>query len=81
MCEILGRWKKQFDAVDDLELRRALYGYLAKCYLHTCRELGLRDGLKVPSVDKRFLFDCGANKKEKAKALLFAASPRLYSYL
>lgn len=81
MCEILGRWKKQFDAVDDLELRRALYGYLAKCYLHTCRELGLRDGLEVPSVDKRFLFDCGANKKEKAKALLFAASPRLYSYL
>lgn len=81
MCEILGRWKKQFDTVDDLELRRALYGYLAKCYLHTCRELGLRDGLEVPSVDKRFLFDCGANKKEKAKALLFAASPRLYSYL
>ena len=81
MCEILGRWKKQFDAVGDLELRHALYGYLAKCYLHTCRELGLRDGLEVPSVDKRFLFDCGANKKEKAKALLFAASPRLYSYL
>lgn len=81
MQEILGRWKRQFDAIDDSELRRALYGYLAKCYLYTCRELSLRGGLKVPAVDKKFLFDYGTNKKEKVKALLFAASPRLYSYL
>lgn len=81
MCEILGRWKTQFDAINDLELRHALYGYLAKCYLHTCRELGLRGGLDVPGVDKKFLFEYGTNTKEKAKALLFAASPRFYSYL
>ena len=81
MREILGRWKTQFDAINDLELRHALYGYLAKCYLHTCRELGLRGGLEVPGVDKKFLFEYGTNTKEKAKALLFAASPRFYSYL
>lgn len=81
MQEILARWKGQFDGISDLELRGALYGYLAKCYLHTCRELGLRHGLDVPGVDKKFLFENGANQKEKAKALLFAASPRFYSYL
>lgn len=81
MQEIFGRWKGQFDDVGDPELRDALYGYLAKCYLHTCRELGLRHGLDVLGVDKRFLFEHGANQKEKVKALLFAASPRLYSYL
>lgn len=81
MQEIFGRWKEQFDDVGDPELRDALYGYLAKCYLHTCRELGLRHGLDVLGVDKRFLFEHGANQKEKVKALLFAASPRLYSYL
>ncbi|WP_182279410.1 glycosyltransferase family 2 protein [Collinsella intestinalis] len=81
MQEILGRWKRQFDNIENSELRDALYGYLAKCYLHTCRDLGLRRGLSVPGIDKRFLFEHGASQKEKAKALLFAASPRFYSYL
>ena len=81
MQEIIGRWKKQFDNIENSELRGALYGYLAKCYLYTCRDLGLRCGLNVPGIDKKFLFEYGASKKEKAKALLFAASPRLYSYL
>lgn len=81
MREILERWKKQFDGVSDPVLRSALYGYLAKCYLHTCRELGLRNGLDVQGVSRMFLLEHGANLKEKAKALLFAASPRLYSYL
>lgn len=81
MQEILGRWKKQFDNMENSELRDALYGYLAKCYLHTCRDLGLRRGLSVPGIDKKFLFEHGTSQKEKAKALLFAASPRLYSYL
>lgn len=81
MREILGRWKMRFDAVDDSELRCALYGYLAKCYLHSCRNLGLRGGLEVPSIDNKFLLNYGANKKEKAKALLYVVSPRFYSYL
>lgn len=81
MREILGRWKDQFDSIDDPELRSALYGYLAKCYLHTCRELDLRHGLDVPEIDKKFLYAYAANCKEKAKALLFAASPFLYSHL
>lgn len=81
MQEILTRWKKQFDDIESPQLRGALYSYLAKCYLYTCRDLGLRHGLNVPGVDNKFLFKHGANKKEKAKALLFAASPRLYSNL
>ena len=81
MREILGRWKKQFDSLEDPELQRVLYGYLAKCYLHTCRQLNLRQGLNVPGVGKRFLFEYGRDAKEKAKALLFSLSPRLYSHL
>lgn len=81
MQQILGRWKERFDGIEDPELRGVLYSYLSKCYLHTCRELGLRCGLSVPGVDKGFLIEHGANQKEKAKALLFAVSPRLYSYL
>lgn len=81
MQEILTRWRMQFDNIESPQLRSALNSYLAKCYLHTCRELGLRCGLNVPGVDKKFLFEHGATKIEKAKALLFAVSPRLYSYL
>lgn len=81
MCEILGRWKKQFDAVDDLDLRHALYGYLAKCYLHTCRELRLGNGLNAPGIDNKFLIEAGANLKEKAKACVYATSPYFYSRL
>lgn len=81
MCEILRRWKKQFDAVDDSDLRSALYGYLAKCYLHTCRELRLGGGLNVPGIDKKFLIKAGANLKEKVKACAYAASPFIYSRL
>lgn len=81
MQEILGGWKRQFDSVNDSELRNALYGYLAKCYLYTCRELRLRHGLDVPGVDKKFLIKAGANLKEKAKACVYAVSPFVYSTL
>ena len=81
MREILGRWKNQFDNIEDDELKDALYGYLVKCYLHTCRELSLGSGLKVAGVDKGFLFKYGANLKEKLKALIYAVSPLLYSRL
>lgn len=81
MREILSRWKVQFDGVKDDELQAALYGYLSKCLLHTCRELHMRNGLDVPGVDKRFLIKTGANLKEKAKAFIYAVSPHLYSRL
>ena len=81
MQEILGRWKRQFDGISNPELRGALYGYLAKCYLHTCRELGLQNGLDVSGVDKRFLIKVGANSKEKFKACVYAVSPLFYSRL
>lgn len=81
MAEIFKRWKTWFDSVEDEELRGLLYGYLAKCYLHTCRELSLREGLRVDGISKAFLIRNGLNAKERAKAALFAVSPRLYSYL
>lgn len=81
MREILSRWKIQFDGLSDGELQAALYGYLSKCLLHTCRELHLRNGLDVPGVDKRFLIKTGVNLKEKAKACIYAVSPHLYSRL
>lgn len=81
MKEILGRWKAQFDDVSDVELRTTLYAYLSKCFLHTCRELRLKEGLNVPGIGKAFLIKTGANPKEKIKACVYAISPLIYSRL
>ena len=79
MMEILRRWKVQFDDIGDDELRKTLYAYLSKCFLHTCRELRLEDGLNIPGIDKMFLIKFGINFKEKIKACMYATSPLLYS--
>lgn len=81
MGVILARWLACFEKIGDVELRRALMGYLVKVYLHVCRECGTPQGLGVEGVGNVFLFKHGRNLKERAKALLFAVAPRLYCKL
>ena len=76
MKSIYSQWKTMFDAVDDSELRQCLYGHLAKCYLHTVRELDC-GSLEIEGVDARFLFRSGLDAKEKLKAILYAVTPKL----
>lgn len=78
MQHIYSKWKKQFDAVTDKELQEALFGYLAKCYLHSSRELGEID-LHNDGITARFLYRYGLNNKEKIKAIAYAMAPRLWA--
>lgn len=71
-------WKMRFEAVEDVELRRVLYGHLAKCYLHSCLELGDMN-LRKAGINWRFLFDYGLDGKERAKALLYGALPSVWT--
>lgn len=73
---IYSDWKRRFDSVEDSDLRKILDGHLAKCYLHSCCELG--QVLDVPEVGKGFLLASALNPKELAKALLFSVAPIVY---
>lgn len=76
MTSIYAQWKRMFDSIEDKELRTALNGHLAKCYLHTVRTLGC-GSLGIKGVDSRFLFRVGLDSKEKLKAILYAINPKL----
>ena len=73
---IYGQWKNIFNDVDDYELKANLDGFLAKCYLHTVRELDC-GSLDIDGIDGSFLFRVGLNAKEKLKALLYMGNPKL----
>ena len=73
---IYADWKKRFELVDGPELCRALNGHLAKCYLHSCCELGRV--LDVSGITPFFLVSSALNVKELIKALFFAIAPSTY---
>ena len=73
---IYGQWKSSFDSIGDSELKRCLYGHLAKCYLHTVRELDC-GSLNIQGIDGLFLLRSGLNLKEKVKALMYVVNPKL----
>lgn len=73
---IYSNWKSKFEAIEDGELARALNGHLAKCYLHSCCELGFV--LDVLGVDRFFLLRNSLNVKEFIKAAIFAVMPFAY---
>lgn len=81
LIKIYTEWKYLFDEVKDPELRKLLYGFLVKCYLHTIKELGMIDGICIKGVNKRFIFQYGLDGKERLKGILFAISPKLYARL
>lgn len=73
---IYSNWKSKFEAIEDGELARALNGHLAKCYLHSCCELGFV--LDVLGVNRFFLLRNSLNVKEFIKAFIFAVMPLAY---
>lgn len=73
---IYSNWKSKFEAIEDKELASALNGHLAKCYLHSCCELGFV--LDVLGVDRFFLIRNSLNVKEFIKAVIFAVMPFAY---
>lgn len=73
---IYSNWKTEFESIEDSELAGALNGHLAKCYLHSCCELGRI--LNVPGVDRLFLLRYSLNAKELIKAATFSVVPFAY---
>ena len=73
---IYSNWKSKFEAIEDRELARSLNGHLAKCYLHSCCELGFV--LDVLGVNRFFLLRNSLNVKEFIKAFIFAVMPLAY---
>lgn len=73
---IYSNWKSKFETIEDRELARALNGHLAKCYLHSCCELGCV--LDIMGVERFFLLKNSLNVKEFIKAVIFAVMPFVY---
>lgn len=75
--QILREWKACFDTVEDLELRRCLYGMLLKCYLHECRTYGITKW-EIEGINIRFALVYGLNAIEKIKCMVWAIVPYIY---
>lgn len=75
MQHIYAQWKRSFDSVEDVRLRKCLYGHLSRCYLHTVRELDC-GSLCIEGISGKFLFDSGLTVKDKLKAILYMVHPK-----
>lgn len=73
----LREWKVRFDAVDDVELQKCLYGMLLKCYLHECRLYGITKW-EIEGMNIKFAFKYGLKNKEKMKYILWMVVPSIY---
>lgn len=74
--QIYSGWKARFETVNDAALSKVLNGYLAKCYLHSCCDLGRV--LAVSGVTRSFLIKNSLNVKELIKVVLFVLKPSAY---
>lgn len=73
----LREWKARFDAVDDVELQKYLYGMLLKCYLHECRLYGITKW-EIEGINISFVINNSLNYKEQIKAIAFMLFPKCY---
>lgn len=74
---IMKQWKTKFDMVEDKEFRKALYGMLARCYLHECRVYKIQKN-QIKGLNKRFIIKYGINSKDKIKGILYTIFPWIY---
>lgn len=73
----LTEWKKKFDNIKNKRFKKKLYGMLLKCYLHECREYGIKEW-KIEGMGLEFALRYGINTKEKLKGAFFAFFPKKY---
>lgn len=72
----LKEWKEQFDLVDDVDLKKCLYGMLVKMYIHECRQYGITTK-EIEGMDARFILRNSLNYRERLKATMWLCFPRL----
>lgn len=73
----LREWKTQFDHVEDIELKKKLYGMLIKMYIHECRLYKICNR-EIADIDIGFAVRYGLNLKEKIKAVSYLLLPKLF---
>lgn len=81
IIDIYSDWKKQFDQLQNLKLRRALYGALIRYFLHTCRTYQLGRDVTISGLTPSFMTRYSLNIKEKIKVIIFLISRKLYYHL
>lgn len=72
----LKEWKEQFDLVDDVDLKKCLYGMLVKMYIHECRQYGITTK-EIEGMDARFILRNSLNYRERLKATMWLCFPML----
>lgn len=78
MTIIFNEWKKTFDEVSDIELRRLLYGILIKQYLYVFREFDINNFEYSKILNNKFLFKYALSNREKIKVILYILAPKVY---
>lgn len=73
----LREWKARFDTVEDVELKKCLYGMMLKCYLHECRLYGITK-LEIDGINIEFVLKYGLRNVEKMKYILWMIAPNIY---
>lgn len=72
----LKEWKEQFDLIDDVALKKCLYGMLVKMYIHECRKYGITTH-EIEGMNARFIFDNCLNYKERLKSAMWLCFSKL----
>lgn len=78
---IYTQWKKCFDQVKDLRLKKTLYGILIKQYLYGCRECSYSTRKLPNGFSLSFLLRYSLNFRERIKGLIYIIAPRVYIHL
>lgn len=78
LFEIYGQWKTDFDKVDDMELKKLLYGILIKQFLYGCRECQVANRKYPDGMNVKFINKYPLNLKERIKIVLYTINPKVY---
>ena len=63
--------------LEDIELKKKLYGMLIKMYIHECRLYKIRNR-EIADINIGFAVRYGINLKEKIKAVSYLLLPKLF---
>lgn len=75
---ILGEWKSLFDLIENVRLRRLLYGILVKHYLHICRKYRIKKEMFIDELTPVFMIKYGLDAWERIKVFAFICTRNLF---
>lgn len=75
---IYREWKNEFSLVCDSNLRKALNGFLVKCYINTCSKYEVQKGERLKELTGLFLVKNAVGIQERIKTIFFLTFPNIY---